>query len=203
MSRVSSLRGRPSPDAQTPRGSTAPIDGSDTRDIEGTPDPAGASAQPLSSVTTRSGRVVGKLVPTNPVVKKERGAEVASNFERVILRSARYQAVLAESTAAKTREELAAAEMKLWNLRHRYAPEGSNSPHSVNLQRLLKLAEQKLGREERDMRSNPRENQEMAAVSGDETADPQESAGPGFNGAEAQLDVMGTNLLGIKPFNEP
>jgi hypothetical protein len=143
--------------ARTARGSTVTVNGSAISEKEGTPAPAAASAQTRSTITTRSGRVVRQLVPiepvvkkqvaAHPVVKKQRGPSLASNFENVVLPSAAYQALLAESRAARTPQELATAEMKLWNVRHRYAPEGSNSPNALNLQHLRNFVERKLGPE--------------------------------------------------------
>jgi hypothetical protein len=84
------------------RANTATVDGSGSSDIEGTPDHAAGSAWVLPRVTTRSGRVVKQLVPTKPLMKKERGAKVLSNFETAIVPTPRYQALLAETNAAKT-----------------------------------------------------------------------------------------------------
>jgi hypothetical protein len=84
------------------RANTATVDGSGSSDIEGTPDHAAGSAWVLPRVTTRSGRVVKQLVPTKPLMKKERGAKLLSNFETVIVPTPRYQALLAETNAAKT-----------------------------------------------------------------------------------------------------
>jgi hypothetical protein len=143
--------------ARTTRSSAVTVKGSAIAHNEGTPVRAAASALPRSTITTRSGRVVKQRVltqpvvkqrvPTQPVVKKQRGPSLATNFQSVVLPSPQYQALLADSMAAKTPQEVAMAEMKLWNVRHRYAPEGSNSPNALNLQHLRNFMERKLGPE--------------------------------------------------------
>ncbi|KAA8912048.1 hypothetical protein FN846DRAFT_1019401 [Sphaerosporella brunnea] len=94
-------------------------------------------------------REVSLQLPQRPMsetpIRRERGAEVSSNFDSAIVPSARYQELVRESLAAlvPTPQELMLAEKKLWNLRHRYRPEGSISPFAMQMTHLQELAEKR------------------------------------------------------------
>jgi hypothetical protein len=160
------------------------------------------------SITTRSGRVVKPLLPIITGIKKERKAEVASEFSTKIEPSPRYQALLRESEYAQSPEDIAKIETKLWNVRHRYKPEGSSSPHALNLERLRSLVDKRRGSRAQDAKGNVEgEGKKKNAKNNDNKATLDPDGDRGLDEAEHSESVgpqeMGHNLMGTTPFRNP
>jgi hypothetical protein len=194
-------RDRRSSDAQPPPISIATVDVVGTSDRGGTQEPGDGNDQPLPEGTTSSGRVVKPVDEAKPATKRARGAEVAYNFDTVIEPSPRFQQLVAESVTAKNHQELIAAEMKMWNLRHRYSEVGSKSRHSLKGDRLLRFADMKLGNPEKDSDIKPTENRELKAVPEAQTFDTDNGGRLQNIGSEENGYVMGASLLGIVLFD--
>lgn len=82
-------------------------------------------------MTTRSGRrlTLPALTP-NSNSRRDRKATVSSEWHKIV-RSARFRDLVRLSATASSPESLASTELKLWNIRHGFAPEGSGSRGSL------------------------------------------------------------------------
>jgi hypothetical protein len=148
--RVVSPNGVSGAQSQTLSGSAATVNGSERHHVESPPDDVPAT----HTVTTRAGRVVKQLVLAKPLSKKQQAAEAVRDFENNIQTSARYQALLAEASSAKTPHELIAAETELFKARHSDGKQGIQLPAGGNLQHLFKFMEMKSEPQEFDADSD-------------------------------------------------
>jgi hypothetical protein len=151
--RIVSPNGVSGDQSQTLSGSAATVNGSERHHLESPHDDVPAT----HTVTTRAGRVVKQLVLAKPLSKKQQAAEVDRDFENKIQTSARYQALLAEASSAKTPHELIAAETELFKARHSNGKQGIQLPAGGNLQHLFKFLEMKSEPQEFDADSDLKE----------------------------------------------
>lgn len=82
-------------------------------------------------MTTRSGRRLAlPVLSPNSNSKRDRKATVSSEWHKIV-RSARFRDLVRLSATASSPESLASTELKLWNIRHGFAAEGSGSRGSL------------------------------------------------------------------------
>jgi hypothetical protein len=77
--------------------------------------------------------------------------------------------------------------MKFWNIGHRYKAEGSNSPHAINIPRLLKFAQKKLGPEMMPPQNNNTDNWDPMDVTSDGMAELAKSTGFGLSDSKVGM----------------